>query len=242
MNNANCELRVLPDQRATRQHGTQTRTTPLSPHDEAIRDFFRRGDRGQYEGGPADHNIDSLPNSEVPERAPIVRTPRQQARRLALMRFEAVLLAGCVGFLVAAARSNASDTREPLGASAGQAPAPQRARIIAQPLAAVTGPSKASATIGATANSTGLVSKAMPVAQVPTPKLAVAHQAIRTAQSLAGSDAGKVVLVRSETPKATLPSIKYQREAKVAAPALKTEPASARSVARRVAVATFPDD
>lgn len=75
MNNANCELRGLPEQPVTRQHGTQARTATLSPNDEAMRDFFRRGDRGQYEGGPADHSLHSLLKVEVPERAPIVRTP-----------------------------------------------------------------------------------------------------------------------------------------------------------------------
>ena len=243
MNNANCELRGLPEQPVTRQHGTQARTATLNPNDEAMRDFFRRGDRGQYEGGPADHSLHSLLKVEVPERAPIVRTPQQQARRLALIRFEAVLLAGCVGFLVAAARSNSSGTSELQGASAARDPALQKAQTIARPSAVNPGPLKARALIAAPASATVTVSKAMPVVQVQAPKLAKAPQTTVAKSSIRAADAGTVAQVRSATPNATLPSVKRQRQASVAAPAFKSEPtAPTRSVAPRVAVGAFPDD
>jgi len=244
MNNADCELRRLPEQRAPRQLGAQARTPTLSPNDEAMRDFFRRGDRGQYEGGPADHSLYSLPNLEVPERAPIVRTPQQQARRLALIRFEAVLLAGCLGFLVAAARSNSSATRELQGASTTQAPAQPRARTIAQPVAATAGPLDARAAIATPGSATVAVSKSMPVVQVQAPKLAQSPQAVTIARSSkVVANAGRAAQIPSETPKATLPAINQPRQAKVAALAFKAEPTSpTRSVAQRVAVGAFPED
>jgi len=238
MNNAYYEPSGLPEQRVTRQHGT------LSPHDEAMREFFRRGDRGQYEGGPADHSHDSLPDLEVPDRATVVRTPQQQARRLALIRFEAVLLASFLGFLVAAARSNSRGTSEPQGASAAQTPVLQGAQTIAQPLVATPGPSKARVMIAAPASADVTVSKAMPVLQVRAPKLAEPAHAITIAKSSAGAaNAGKVGQIRPETPKTTLPSVQHQRQAKVAALAFKAEPTSpTRSVAPRVAVGAFPED
>jgi len=244
MNNANCELSGLPEQRVTHKHGTPARTTTLSPNDEAMRDFFRRGDRGQYEGGPADHSLARLPNLEVPERAPIVRTPQQQARRLALMRFEAVLLGVCVGFLVAAARSNASGTSEPQGESAAQTPARQGAPTMAQPSAATPSPLEARAMSVAPAIATVSVSKAMPVVQVQAPKLAAAPEAITVARPSKGAaNAGTAAQARSETPKATLAAVKHQRQAKAAALVFKPEPTSStRSVAPRVATGAFPDD
>jgi hypothetical protein len=181
---------------------------------------------------------------EVTERAPAVRTPQQQARRLALIRFEAVLLAGCLGFLVAAARSNSSVTSELQGTSAAQIQPLQRSQPIAQPLAATAGPLKARATIAAPPSAPVTVPKAMPVAQVQAPKLAEAPQAITIVKSSTGAaNAGKAAQIRSETPKAALPSVQHQRQAKVAAPAFKPEPTSpTRSVAQRVAVGAFPED
>jgi len=242
MKNADCEPSRLPEPRVARQHGTQAQTTALSPHDEAMRDFFRRGDRGQYEGGPADHRLESPPDLEVTERAPAVRTPQQQARRLALIRFEAVLLAGCLGFLVAAARSNSSVTSELQGTSAAQIQPLQRSQPIAQPLAATAGPLKARAQSPPAASATMIVPKVMPVAQVQAPTLAEAPHAITGAKfSTGAANAGKVVQIRSETPKVTS-SVQHQRPAKVAL-ASKPEPTSpTRSVAQRAAVGTFPED
>ena len=209
-----------------------------------MRDFFRRGDRGQYEGGPADCGLESLPNLEVPERVAIVRTPQQQARRLALMRFEAVLLAGCGGFLVAATYLNSGGPSEPQAAGSGNDPALHNARTIPRPLAAAAGPLKEHPSIAAPVRVTATAPKATPMVQAQAPTLVQAPKANSIAPAtIAAGGAPRTGQVRSEAPIAVLPSVQRQRQAKVAAPTYKVAPASpTRSVVPRAAVAAFADD
>lgn len=105
MNNAHAEH--SSESNASHLPNRKERTRPEDP----IRDFFRRGDRGQYEGGPADR-LDSLPTWDMPEKPQlVVRTPQQQARRRALIRLEAALLSGCIALLVMAARARSTDAK-----------------------------------------------------------------------------------------------------------------------------------
>ena len=78
--------------------------------DDAVRDFFRRGDRGQYEGGAADLGI--IPTWDLPERPRMVRTERQQARRVILKQVVATVVVACLVLLITAARLKSHDAIE----------------------------------------------------------------------------------------------------------------------------------
>jgi len=109
MSNSKAEPSRVPNDSPS---GTEKVHTQLDRPDDSVRDFFRRGDRGQYEGGPADH-VHSIPAMDLPEKPQIVRTPQQEARRRALIRAEVVLLTGCLALLVVAARAKSTDATEP---------------------------------------------------------------------------------------------------------------------------------
>lgn len=105
MNNANAKTSGAQARKQPVQIQSNSQPPVAVRPDDVMRDFFRRGDRGQYEGGASDRAIDSIPTWDLPERRQIVRTPQQQARRATLMRVEAFLMAACLVLLVTAARS-----------------------------------------------------------------------------------------------------------------------------------------
>jgi hypothetical protein len=106
MNNAKAELSAVQGQLRSVQPRISPR--PAVRAGDEIRDFFKRGDRGQYEGGAADRNSPSIPTWDLPERPQIVRTPRQQARRVAMMQVVGTIVAGCFVLLVTAAHHKSS--------------------------------------------------------------------------------------------------------------------------------------
>jgi len=116
MSNSNAEPSRVPNDSPS---GTEKLHTGIERPDDSVRDFFRRGDRGQYEGGPAEH-VHSIHAMDLPEKPQIVRTPQQEARRRALIRLEAVLLTGCLALLVVAARAKSTAATEPSRASGAQ--------------------------------------------------------------------------------------------------------------------------
>ena len=116
MSNSNAEPSRVPNDSPS---GTEKLHTGIERPDDSVRDFFRRGDRGQYEGGPAEH-VHSIHAMDLPEKPQIVRTPKQEARRRALIRIEAVLLTGCLALLVVAARAKSTAATEPSRASGAQ--------------------------------------------------------------------------------------------------------------------------
>ena len=112
MNNAKAEvIRAQTHERSAEPYSDAPPVTARP--DEVMRDFFRRGDRGQYEGGAGDRVLDSIPTWDLPDRPQIVRTPRQQARRAALIRVEAIFMVACVVLLVTAALSKLSGGSQP---------------------------------------------------------------------------------------------------------------------------------
>ncbi len=111
MNNAKAEHRAAQGHPGPAQSRSNAHATDR-PGDE-IRDFFKRGDRGLYEGGAADRSSASIPTWDLPEtRAQIVRTPKQQARRVAMMQVVGTIVAGCLVLLVTAARVKAGGASE----------------------------------------------------------------------------------------------------------------------------------
>ena len=135
MSNSNAEPSRVPNDSPS---GTEKLHTGIERPDDSVRDFFRRGDRGQYEGGPAEH-VHSSHAMDLPEKPQIVRTPQQEARRRALIRLEAVLLTGCLALLVVAARAKSTDATEPSRASGAQfdarivEPSAPKAPVAVQP-------------------------------------------------------------------------------------------------------------
>lgn len=112
MNKAKADLNRTQEHKHSSQPRSNPHASVTARADDAVRDFFRRGDRGQYEGGKADRNLESMPTWDMPERPQIVRTPRQQARRAVLMRVEAIVIAACLILLVTAARLKSHDGSE----------------------------------------------------------------------------------------------------------------------------------
>ncbi|GEM_PF-3193118 len=131
MHNATHRTRDYPVETRAGQSESQSAAHVSDSANQAVRDFFRKGDRGLYEGGPAELALDSSPGWDLPKRVLIVRTPKQQARRIAAMWAEAVLMLGCVAFLVTAAlkASGSSSPHSPTSNAAQLAP-PARARTI----------------------------------------------------------------------------------------------------------------
>ena len=113
MNNAKAALSESQGPRRPVQPRSDPRAITARPYDE-IRDFFKRGDRGQYEGGASDRSSPSIPTWDLPEERPkvIVRTPRQQARRVAMMQVVGTIVAACLVLLVTAARLKSSNGPE----------------------------------------------------------------------------------------------------------------------------------
>ena len=244
MNNANARQRVYADNRVAVERVVQPRTAVASRIDDPIRDFFRRGDRGQYEGGPADHSFESLPSLDLPERTPIIRTPQQQARRVAAMWAEAVLLAGCVVFLVAAASMNATIDNQPKVINAGQIPAQQGVRTVVQPSATAFRPSTPRARIAVADKAVVAATKPLPLAQAPAPKAAVLPKPDASVTSAnATVNTRKGANIRSDTTKAIAPSVARPRQVRAATGVSQPNPAPAiNSVAPKRAEASFPDD
>lgn len=121
MNNANAKTSGAQARKQPVQIQSNSQPPVAVRPDDVMRDFFRRGDRGQYEGGASDRAIDSIPTWDLPERRQIVRTPQQQARRATLMRVEAFLMAACLVLLVTAARSKLIGGSQPRQTARDQA-------------------------------------------------------------------------------------------------------------------------
>ncbi len=118
--------------------------------DDPIRDFFRRGDRGQYEGGAADRSLDSLPSGDLPERPQIVRTPEQKARRTRLMRLEVLLFAACLVLLATAAHRRFIAGNAPQRAHASEADQQHKELSSTEPPLYHEQPSRPAPTVAAT--------------------------------------------------------------------------------------------
>jgi hypothetical protein len=104
MSNANAKANKTQGHILPVESGANPHPSAANQTNDEIQDFFTRGEIGQYEGGAADRIADSVPTWDLPERLPVVRTPRQLARRAILVRIEALVLAGCLVLLVVAAR------------------------------------------------------------------------------------------------------------------------------------------
>ena len=239
---------AAPDTSRGRTHAARqnasSRSLDTKRSDDPIRDFFRRGDHGQYEGGPADRALESLPSVDIPERPRIVRTAIQEARRRTLIRVEALVLAGCLALLVTAARVKSRGatqlsygsppSRQASEKSVSPQPEPKDKPLVAQPVAA------------------------QPVAaqpDTPTPAKPAVSPALEPLQAVpprAPQAAGVASVSRVRKPTATaslvVPTAQQttaRRVSRAVAPALETElkptPAPA-SLAPKRAIAAFPDD
>jgi hypothetical protein len=239
MNNATLRVSDYPVETSVGHSVSQPAAPTSDSANQAVRDFFRRGDRGLYEGGPADEALDGSPTWNLPERAPIIRTPKQQARRIAAMWAEAVLMLFCVTFLATAALQTLgnSSTRSPTG-NAEQPDLPAATRVIAAPRQALVQPAKPNAPVIARADSNLTPAKpvrvAMPVA--PAPELSQRHAAAipvtvheRKAATAAPTNP---VLQRAPSARQTSPTTVKRTQATT----------TTSSVAPKRAVAAFPDD
>jgi hypothetical protein len=218
---------------------------------EAVRDFFRRGDRGLYEGGPAEHALDSLPSWDVPERAPIVRTPQQQARRIAMMWAEAAFMVGCVALMVTAAlkasnHSSPQSTARNVEQSTRQAAAQPLAEAQSTP--ARTAPPAAAKLSAPPTHQVAINAQPRVPSEQMTPRAPAVTEVPQShplAANMASPERRKVAAVPTQSnlehPRAKSPRATFH----VAPVAARTEPppstASAPRQAKR-AVAAFPDD
>jgi hypothetical protein len=94
--------------------------------------FFRAGDEGRYEGGPATRYDEDLELDE-PLRPVIIRTPEMDARRARYVRFVSASLGGlialfAIGLVRRTANADSSSHREPAGV------------VVATPLPAALAP------------------------------------------------------------------------------------------------------
>ena len=251
MNHAEAELGKLQEP----EHTVRSQPTPMAarPDDVMVmRDFFRRGDRGQYEGGKADVALNSSPTWDTSERQPIVRTPQQRARRALLMRAEALMMAACLSLLVAAARAKFLDRSvkqfaEPIHSSEPLAQT-LAARLVQnrpaerQP-AGAPAPTQLAAAPVPTANGAAIIP--------PPPKASAAAPDVRLAPTpepphVSPSVVSKVPAPAAEarvpraTPKAAATSGPAQT--KSAPPYTPASVSTASVVTSRRAVAAFPDD
>ncbi len=247
MNNSKTANETQPHERSASERISHSQIRHRSPTDEVIRDFFRRGDGGQYEGGPADYTFDNLPALDLPERPAIVRTPRQQARRIALMRIEAVMLTGCVVLLVAASRVNSSYSSEPSRVNAAQIPAQHAARSVAQPVAEARS-SKIHTRVSASDRAMVDAPKPTRSAQAPTPSPTpqvvelpkaspIANSPIATASTQQGSRVRSAV---HETASSSAGHHGLGQSTQLAA--MPNQASATPSIAPKRAVAAFPDD
>ena len=240
MTNAKAELNKAPGH----SYPNPPRSVPnasanVRPDDE-IRDFFRRGNRGQYEGGLADKNSPSIPTWDMPESNVIVRTPRQRARRAVLAQVVAMIVAACLVLLVTAARvrpqnGNAKQTVTTLAANLQPAvvPVPQPRRDITQQFKPPPMPVVAPSAIpgpATTANSAALQSQIEEVATVT---------AVEKASEPAPFKSAPIVAAVHREPKTTSTATAQAPRTRPA----RSEPVPAPTapVARK-AVAAFPDD
>ncbi len=252
MNNVRAEL--TDESNASHVPQRKERARP----DDPIRDFFRRGDHGQYEGGPADR-IDSLPALDLPEKPQVVvRTPQQQARRRALIRLEVALLSGCLALLVMAARARSIDAANPVHTTSTQLQAPPvtptdvRAQSVVPP-AAVREASLPTKPVEAAPPKTNASASVVTPASVPVAP--GPNEAAQSAQAKANSvpvspasnekpalasekkQASKVQQARAAAESA--PRVAAARKATAAIPP--AAPPVAATAPKR-AVAAFPDD
>jgi len=238
MSNSKAQTSRVPNDSPS---GTEKLHTELERPDDSVRDFFRRGDRGQYAGGPADH-VHSIPTVDLPEKPQIVRTPQQEARRRALIRLEAVLLTGCLGLLVMAARAKSTDATEPSRAGAAQfdarivEPSAPKAPVAVQPEAQKAArPEAARPPPPKTANEPMLNAQA-PVAAVaaeppPPPPKAANEPALNIQASEAPAAAEPVKAPRVEDAAKFAPAAPEKAASTQTAKHVQPRQASARSVA-----------
>jgi hypothetical protein len=125
--------------------GTPGHTSEAAPESNANpeeSEFFRAGEAGSYEGGPADPAFEPEPEVLEPERPVIVRTPEQEARRARFARgvaatvgaLAALLAFGVVRTNIATASSPA--VAPPVAAAAaprvGEAPRETKLELAAE--------------------------------------------------------------------------------------------------------------
>jgi hypothetical protein len=220
--------------------GTEKLHTGIERPDDSVRDFFRRGDRGQYAGGPADH-VHSIPTLDLPEKPQIVRTPKQEARRRALIRLEAVLLTGCLGLLVMAARAKSTDATEPSRAGVAQfdarlvEPSAPKAPVAVQPEVQKAARPEAAPPAPKTANEPMLNAQA-PVAAAaaeppPPPPKAANEPALNVQAPEAPAAAELVMAPRVEDAAKSAPAAPEKAASTQTAKRAQPRQASARSVA-----------
>jgi hypothetical protein len=265
MNNAKAALSESQSRRQPVQPKSSSKATSARPDDE-IRDFFKRGDRGQYEGGVG---TPSIPTWDLPEERPkaIVRTPRQQARRVAMMQVVGTIVAACLVLLVTAARLKASNGSETQAVNARHAdarpaalspvkPSPQYSQQskaeLAPPPAPAAAPN-APPTVAA-ANEVPTPAKApAAVQELPAPAMAapVAPREVAVAPSPspasvsvpAGSKVAAAAKVSHTAAKVAPTSVARAKPAQYAEPIRPpTAAPTTHAATPKRAVAAFPDD
>jgi len=268
MTNAKAALSESQSRRQSVQPRSNSRAASARPDDE-IRDFFKRGDRGHYEGGAADRSSPSIPTWDLPEERPkaIVRTPRQQARRVAMMQVVGAIVVACLVLLVTAARLKASNGSETQAVNARQADAPPATLSPAKPSPQYSLQSKAElAPPPAPAAAPNAPPTVAAVNEVPTPAKAPAAVQELPAPVKAAPVAPREVAIASSPSSASVPvpaASKVASSAKVSHTAAKVAPTSGarakpaqyaetirppaaapttHAAAPRRAVAAFPDD
>ena len=268
MNNAKAALSESQSRRQSVQPRSNSHATSARPDDE-IRDFFKRGDRGHYEGGAADSSSPSIPTWDVPEERPkaIVRTPRQQARRVAMMQVVGTIVAACLVLLVTAARLKASSGSETQAVNARHAdarpaapspanPSPQyslQSKAEFAPPPAPAAPPNAPPTVAA---ANGVPTPAQvpaavqelpaPVKAAPVAPREVAVASLPSPASVSVPAVSKVASaakVSQTAAKAAPTSVARAKPAQYAEPIRPpTAAPTTHAVAPRRAVAAFPDD
>ncbi len=240
MNNARLRASDYPVQAHAEQSASQPPALVSGGANQAVRDFFRRGDRGQYEGGPADQVFDSLPSWDLPERAPIVRTPKQQARRVAMMWAEAGLMLGCVAFLVTAALKSPNDPSPQSATSNAEQPMQRAAAHTIAPGTGLAEPMKPSARVirQPPANALAPMQSAEGVSSPPTVDLSRTHS---VASSMVAPER-RTVSVAPANPKPEAQRAKSRLVPAMPAARRTDATTATNTVPTKRAVAAFPDD
>jgi len=248
---------AAPDTSRGRTHAARqnasSRSLDTKRSDDPIRDFFRRGDHGQYEGGPADRALESLPSVDIPERPRIVRTAIQEARRRTLIRVEALVLAGCLALLVTAARVKSRGatqlsygsppSRQASEKSVSPQPEPKDKPLVAQPVAAqpvaaqpVAAQPVAAQPVAAQPVAAQPVAAqpvaAHPVAAQPVAAQPVAAQPVAAQPVAAQPVAAQPVAAQPDTPTPAKPAVSPALEPLQAVPPRAPQAAGVASVSR----------